>query len=622
MTSKPLRIGVVGVGPRGVLIAASVITQIVRMALPHKVELLLIDPKGIGTGCHDPDLPDFILMNTPANQLTMFEEGCELFTANLPNGSSLNLAEWAVQNGYLTMPATNKNPASKPEKQYLPRKYLPQYTRYAFDCYLRMAPSNLEVGHLRATVTSIRRDANGFLLEMNDGKSVEADHVFISTGHAPADSGKGPFDSQTGGYRYLPDPYQVHQMTAIEAGHKVGIEGLGLTMFDVVAVLTEGRGGRFEQTSECLVYKPSGQEPELLLFSRRCQPPLSRPKVSDPLAENWSPRFFTREAIKEIRRQTGKDQLDFKQDVLPVLIKELAFFYEARKQAFLDDAEDFENPYDVAQGIETLLIPNESRDFRPIGDFRREFWEAIRVNLAMTFLERIREISGVFDIVKTLRAGLAEAIEFAGLTAQSHLWYNEVLSPAINRLSYGPPSVRNQKLLALHEAGIVEVAGRATTATFNPTTDKFEIAPERCSDTKVRADLESVDWVIKAHLPAYDPLTDPRPLATNLLTSGLSSLAINDCYRTGGFRIDAYNRSISSGGQAVEGLWIHGHPVESTRFYGHAIPRVGLSDRTFREVHQSVNLLFMNYLSEVPVRRGYKVQEIEHTGELSGDRQA
>ena len=48
------------------------------------------------------------------------------------------------------------------------------------------------------------------------------------------------------------------------------IRGLGLSFFDLMSRLTEGRGGQFQKAPDgLLVYHPSGREPHIFAGSRR-----------------------------------------------------------------------------------------------------------------------------------------------------------------------------------------------------------------------------------------------------------------------------------------------------------------------------------------------------------------
>ena len=65
------RIGIVGVGPRGL----TILERIVANERAHKstdIEVYLFDTNHPGVGCHDPEQSEYLLVNTVAGQITQF----------------------------------------------------------------------------------------------------------------------------------------------------------------------------------------------------------------------------------------------------------------------------------------------------------------------------------------------------------------------------------------------------------------------------------------------------------------------------------------------------------------------------------------------------------------------
>lgn len=107
--------------------------------------------------------------------------------------------------------------------------------------------------------------------------------------------------------------------------------GMGLTFFDIVALLTSGRGGVFERDGRSLVYRPSGQEPVLYAGSRRGIPYHARGENEKGVSGRHEPLFLTPAAIEELRerhRTTGT--LSFLDHVWPLVSREVrAVYYRA-----------------------------------------------------------------------------------------------------------------------------------------------------------------------------------------------------------------------------------------------------------------------------------------------------
>ncbi len=101
-----------------------------------------------------------------------------------------------------------------------------------------------------------------------DGTELRADAVLLAQGHLDVDPG----DPGTVGEGHIPPGYTVDQnFSAIPAGEGVLVRGFSLAFIDLMEILTEGRGGRFERGAGDAVptYVPSGREPVLWVGSRR-----------------------------------------------------------------------------------------------------------------------------------------------------------------------------------------------------------------------------------------------------------------------------------------------------------------------------------------------------------------
>ena len=108
----------------------------------------------------------------------------------------------------------------------------------------------------------------------------------------------------------------------------------------VILFLTEGRGGRFENSPAGLRYSPSGAEPaSIVAFSRSGMFPFARPydgKAADPARSEHRGIFFTYEAVERLRSSAGRPvsisgricrQLDFENHILPIVVLEMAVLY-------------------------------------------------------------------------------------------------------------------------------------------------------------------------------------------------------------------------------------------------------------------------------------------------------
>ena len=87
---NPVRIALVGLGPRGLGIVEQICMQ--ATAWPDQpFQLLLFDPASFGEGCHQQHQPDHFLMNTAAEQLGW---------SAIRSENHKSFAQWIRENGF------------------------------------------------------------------------------------------------------------------------------------------------------------------------------------------------------------------------------------------------------------------------------------------------------------------------------------------------------------------------------------------------------------------------------------------------------------------------------------------------------------------------------------------
>ncbi|WP_323853967.1 MBL fold metallo-hydrolase [Xenorhabdus koppenhoeferi] len=207
-----------------------------------------------------------------------------------------------------------------------------------------------------------------------------------------------------------------------------------------------------------------------------------------------------------------------------------------------------------------------------------------KLNVDARSVEKIIVIHMHYDhignLLRDVREALRRAVEFAGLTAKSHRYFIEEFNPIINRVSFGPPLRRNQELLALLDAGIVELGGGPGAQII-------------CDESKFRYVLscefsqqhyeKQVDVIIAARLDSYSPLSDASKLTQHLVKNGLITPFMNGKYHPGGIAIDKNLHPINVSGQTEEKLWAIGFLVEGAHYYTHALPLPHIQSRQFED---------------------------------------
>jgi diaminopimelate decarboxylase len=280
---------------------------------------------------------------------------------------------------------------------YPPRAHVGRYLGSGLALLLRRAPGNVVVSIRPRSVSEVTRSGSG------SGWSVcgnEYDAVLIATGHAAGSV--FPVDTWLSRERVRP-------------GSRVAVRGFGLTFIDAALALTEGRGGRFEHSRQPLRlrYVPTEDDVVLVPYSRSGRPMLPKPRV----------RYERLEPIM----QTGRERVrEHPRDVVSILAETCA-------AALL-----------AVDG--TTATP----DLAPAAEIERSL--AIGAERARPDLQ--------WAVGESWR-GLYPAIveHLGGDTLPADAWREfRRLAARMERVAFGPSPVNAAKLLALIEAGRVDLS--------------------------------------------------------------------------------------------------------------------------------------------------------------------
>ncbi|MET8580018.1 FAD/NAD(P)-binding protein [Streptomyces collinus] len=585
-----LHVAVVGVGPRGL----SVLQKIGELAghLPdgHTLDVHLIDPGDGGQGAHSARQPAHLLTNTVAGQVSMFAEG-----------SGPSFTEWAAAAGYRAFDSTyhptgGDSGAPVDEHAYLPRRLLGSYLSWVFDRTLGSLPDGVRVVQHRDRAVDVAPVVGDrYAVRLAGGFTVVVDYLFLTTGHCERvptgeDRAHAEFAREHADRNphlaYFPTPYPVELLQRIAPGSTVAVQGFGLTAHDVISELTAGRGGTFHGTGPDTEYRPSGREPRILLFSRQCLPFSARGVNQKGVTGGHRARFFTPEAVRALRRLRPGGKLDFVEDVLPLLVKEMGYAYRVAREGRPVPPEGYEPSPDERRTIERLLHPLDGAEFTDQAAFRRFFTDLVAEDLAQAELGNLTSpVKAATDVIRDTRAALREAVEFGGLTPASHHVFNTVYVPLMNRVSFGPPRHRNHQLLALLRAGVVDLAG-GPGGRLVPDREqgRYTVRTDYPGGTEVR----HADALVIARLDAFHPERDRSPLTAALLARGLVRPYRNGDCVPGGIDIDETGRPLTVRGTPLRGAWAVGYLVEGPRFYTHALPRHGIASQFVRDADAAV----------------------------------
>jgi uncharacterized NAD(P)/FAD-binding protein YdhS len=606
--TEATKVAIIGAGARGLCVFERITRIYEQSNLRRPMEISWIDPGEYGQGVHTSGQPQYMLSNTVAGQISIFPG--EPLAGGGPARKGWCLKEWAaaeglrkVNGGYYR--TQNSEGTEVGDEDYVPRGILGEYLSWAYDFLASDLPEGLSVRHLKNNAVDMIRLANGQLEIVLDGNyRLRTDYVFLTTGHGrnTPDSEDDRFSSFAAEHvssnpylRYFRSPYPMEQLKLVSRDATIAIQGLGLCAHDIIAELTVGRGGRFLCEGEDLIYAPSGREPRILVFSRSGLPYIGRAKGVDA---NYDPRFFTRAAIDGLRRQAlkknGSKQLDFETELWPLLVREMGFVYHTTKTQMAGGHDDPSFCVECHQAVLDLLNPHQEQVFRSTEEFTEKVTEYLRWDVEQVSRNGHNSPSqATTDLLRDMRRNLRYAIDFGGLTPESHRKVMQEYWPILSRLSAGPPKQRNVELLALLKAGVIAWAGGPNaTAQADSGRRKFAIETAFAG----RTERAYADVFIKARIDSFYPERDASPFIGNLLRSGLARPFLNGDYHPGGIDITEDHNPIGISGRVMRNVWALGNIVEGPNFFTHILPQT-VSSGVIRDAGKCVLSMFAGIAS-------------------------
>ncbi|MYT72808.1 MULTISPECIES: FAD/NAD(P)-binding protein [unclassified Streptomyces] len=453
---------IVGAGPRGTGILERLAANTAERDDQLALDVHLVDPYPPGGGrIWRREQSPLLWMNSQAQDVTMFtDETVELSGPVVPGPV---LHEWAGIDG----------------RTFADRRRQGGYLRWVYEQAVAALPDGVTVHHhpRRALRVSGSRHGRQQVWLEGETRPLDADAVILAQGHLDAELDDVQVElsayAERHGLVHLPPDFTADSdLSALAPGQDVLVRGFGLAFVDLMVLLTEGRGGRFEGDT----YVPSGREPVLHVGSRRGVPYHSK------LGYDWDagerpplPRFFGPAQIDELlAREGGFGPGDFRRDVWPLIDKELGFahyhrLFTAHPERTSVAWDVFEAKYAAAaplgaeqQALVAAAVPDPADRLdltaldRPLDGVRYGSYEELQAGLRGHItddLERRHDPAHSPDLAVFL--GLLSVYGQLVRLGDVGPWWHGFFS----YLASGPPGPRLRQLLALSRAGVVKFVG-------------------------------------------------------------------------------------------------------------------------------------------------------------------
>ncbi|MFJ9948002.1 FAD/NAD(P)-binding protein [Kitasatospora sp. NPDC091207] len=542
---------IVGAGPRGTGLLERIAANAAELLPPDQpLEIHLVDPHPPGAGrIWRYDQSPLLRMNSMAEDVTMFTD--ERSTIDGPVRPGPSLAEWAARSEEFEPYREVADPSVRAELRTLAPTDFP--TRRAQSAYLdwvfRRAvadlPPHITVTVHRDTVHRIEGPEDGPQLVHLGDRVLTADHVTLTLGHLdsaphPRYAADTEFAARHGRF-HLPPAFSADaDLSGIAAGEQLVLRGFGLAFVDLVALLTEGRGGRFEETPDGLAYRPSGREPVIHVGSRRGVPYHSKTgyRLQGPPAP--LPRYFDAAAVDAVLDRPGP--LELRRDFWPLMAKDIGFGYyhelfHAHPERTALPWADFLAGYDAygwyAPELARLIAravpdPADRLDFErldfPLAGLELGSAEELQRHLRGYIADNADRRAdpahsadlGAFLALLSLFGQVPRILAADRLTARSvgeevDEWFFGYFS----YLASGPPGFRLRQLLALSEAGVVRFLGAGIRVERDEATGTW-----RASGSTVPGYRVNATALIEAYLPKHALARTHDPVLRDLHRAG------------------------------------------------------------------------------------------------------
>lgn len=325
-------------GPRGISILERLAARMDDSSSPVTVHL--IDEAQHGAGrVWETDQTKTLCMNTRAGAVTLFTEpGASVNAPVLEGPTQYEWIQLLRGEGEKVAAAKRDLFAQHPPAPHIATDYRAElaatrpesnptralygeYLRWVYDVVLARLPESISTVSHHHRVETITADGAVDIVHLDDGSQVRADATVLAYGWmAPRFDDEEQRLAESGLAWIAPGNPVEQDYAAIPAGEDVLVRGLGMGFYDIMALATIERGGRFVEdatTRSGLRYEASGKEPHFLVASGRGYP--YHPKSEYNELPPTMPRRRLHEVIEKLH---GAGDIDFDAQVWPAIARD------------------------------------------------------------------------------------------------------------------------------------------------------------------------------------------------------------------------------------------------------------------------------------------------------------
>ncbi|MGW8885513.1 FAD/NAD(P)-binding protein [Streptomyces sp. NPDC055749] len=507
---------IIGAGPRGTGVIERIAANATELYGNQRLDIHLVDPHPPGGGrIWRQDQSPLLRMNSMAEDVTMFTDDTVRQDGPVRPGPALHTWAADVRDGRTTVdtaPEILEEIRGLGGQDFPSRRLQSAYLRWVYEQSIAALPPGITVHEHRGHALRVTGPRAGRQRVWLEGRTAPllADLVVLTIGHLDAEPDAGQqeltdFADRHGLVHLPPDFTADSDLSALPAGEPVIVRGFGLAFIDLMVLLTEGRGGRYENG----VYLPSGREPVLYVGSRRGVPYHSKIGYGWEGEPPSAPRYFGPEQAEELLSRTGPP--DFRREVWPLVEKELGHahyhrLFGAHPERTAVDWAVFEEKYDASEpgspeldALVSAAVPDPADRLgltaldHPLDGVRHTSYDTFQDGLRAYItadLERRHDPGHSPDLAVFL--GLLSVYGQLIRLGDIGTWWHGYFS----YLASGPPGPRLRQLLALSRAGVVRFLGASVTVEADEERGVF-----RAGSATVPGERIEAGALVEARLP-------------------------------------------------------------------------------------------------------------------------
>ncbi|SYV99899.1 putative FAD(NAD)-dependent oxidoreductase [Oenococcus oeni] len=605
-----MKIAIIGAGPRGIAVADRLVARSEKEKV--NVEIKMYDPYPIGGKVWNPmnKLNHSLITNTVVSQVSFFIDDSIENPGPIRQGPSFY--EWIQQIApeYLKGSSVGKTYLDKldlKENDFAPRGLLGLYQQWFFENIRKQTGKNSSLAYEQTEIKAITPVNQQYKIDFS-GTSEKFDFVFMALGY-----GENKYNDEERTFAefakrnklsyFGPANPSETNLDDIPATQAVIIRGLGLTFFDYMIMLTENRGGKFVQDGEQLKYIASGREPIIFAGSRSGLPLHARGRNQKGPSEEYKPRFFTKNNLKNLKNHTGN--LDYN-SFFKLFDKEIQYkHYEnlikdpdysniihKRTNRFLRElrrnpasnyekiAEEYHMPKNQIWNWDRILNSAYKADLHQ--SFKNWYIKYLDFDIEDASKgNKDAPYAGAYDILRDIRNLIRDIFENQFFLPDDSEKFLTKFNAVNNFLSVGPPLIRIKQLRALVDCHIVNILGPEMKVENDPRNKSFFAKSQRLETINAKS-------LIEARLPSVDNDLATQPLRLILNKYGWyhktryqknqQQIILNAA------QINPKTYQLTDRmGQVVPGIYSAGIPHEGVSWFTTIIPRPGVRTIIYKE---------------------------------------